>query len=178
MAVNCRFPLLRRIDADTAVLVDSRIVTSGRINAWVVRKSGETLAEFSVGDGVADVLPLANRIVVTYFDEGVYGMAGPNQEGLGVFSVGGAFQWGYQTRFRDTGGIDDCYAACCASENEVAFIPYSHFRLVLLNVVDCAQVEYPIPDQVAGVGALTLSGSVAYGSSSYRRSSLFSQLKS
>jgi hypothetical protein len=174
VSVNCRFPLLRRIDADTAILVDTRIARSGFINAWVLRKSGEMLSRFSVGDGVEDVLPLTNRIVVTYFDEGVYGMDGPNQEGLAVFSVDGAFQWGYHTRFRDTGSIDDCYAACCASENEVAFIPYSNFRLVILNVVDCVQVEYPIPDEVAGVGALTLSGSVAYGSGSYHhRTSIF-----
>ena len=50
-----KFPLIRALDPEHVVLVDSRCGPFER-NAWIVRTDGTTVHEFRVGDAVADVV--------------------------------------------------------------------------------------------------------------------------
>ncbi|NUP09157.1 MAG: hypothetical protein HOW73_24160 [Polyangiaceae bacterium] len=54
-----------------------------------------------MGDGVADAVSVGERIVVTCFDEGVFGGVAPSEEGLWVFATDGSLEFGYQTGVQD-----------------------------------------------------------------------------
>jgi len=44
---------------------------------------------FYVGDGIEDFEVVKKGIVITYFDEGIYGSKGPSNEGLVLFDFNG-----------------------------------------------------------------------------------------
>src|SRR4051812_32751446 len=66
-----RFPLIRCLDEERVVVVDSR-TEKGRLNAWVLSTTNDLSRPFFAGDGIQDVLADRATIVVTYFDEGVF----------------------------------------------------------------------------------------------------------
>jgi ribosomal protein S18 acetylase RimI-like enzyme len=90
---DVRFPLVRWMDRDRLLLVDTR-TDGGRENAFVFTLAGEEVRRFCAGDGVQDVLVAGDRIVMTYFDEGVFGNVTPSDEGLAVFSADGRLAFG------------------------------------------------------------------------------------
>ena len=80
---------------DKALVICARIREVGDVDAWVIDvHDGTILRSFSVGDGVQDVVVLEDFIVVSYFDEGVYSDNPISNEGISVFDLSGAFQWG------------------------------------------------------------------------------------
>jgi len=86
-------------------------------NALVYSPDGAVLAEYTIGDGVEDVLTTPSGSVwVGYFDEGVYGnhgWGGPGPQplgscGLARFDPAGEQDWRFPQDAPAT--IDDCYA--------------------------------------------------------------------
>ncbi|HWT06234.1 MAG TPA: hypothetical protein VN224_10790, partial [Xanthomonadales bacterium] len=81
-------------------------------NAWVIDDDGTTRASFSIGDGIEDVLATGSQIVVTYFDEGVFGDDTLSQGGISAFGLRGEFLWGWNSSaLADRLTVYDCYAA-------------------------------------------------------------------
>ncbi|MCR6660864.1 MAG: hypothetical protein NVV72_16535 [Asticcacaulis sp.] len=163
MPVDLPYAMVRWI-GDNALVVISRIVEVGEINAWVIDpKGGEILNAFSVGDGVKDVLVLKNFIAVSYFDEGIFGSPqGLSIEGLCILSHDGAYLWGYTSSVSNAVDIGDCYAMCPLGPNRLAFCAYSHFEWVELDLESHTQKVVPTPQQLHGSGAITCRGDTAF----------------
>lgn len=156
-----QFPLIRWVGDREILLIDAR-TTKGRDNAYVFSTSGARKARFCVGDGVADAVAVADAVVITYFDEGIFGDVPPSHEGLCVFSVDGRLEFGYQSGVRNPVDIADCYCVCAAGRHEVCFSPYTGFPLVRLNLKARDQEVHELPEVLAGASALSTDGVVFY----------------
>ena len=164
-----RYPLIRSLDTDRCVLVDTR-TTQGRVNGWIISPGTNTTLPFFPGDGIADVLARTGTIVVTYFDEGVLSGIKPGHEGIAIFTDEGRFRAGYQTSLGPY-AVDtlDCYAACWESDTRIAFLPYTGFPLVRLDVRSLEQEVKPSPRDLHGASALSISADAAIFYSPYDR---------
>lgn len=164
-----RFPLVRWLgsDAQRVLVVDSRNRHGGR-NARVFDRDGSALAAFCAGDAIEDVVALSDRLVVTYFDEGVFGDVAPSSEGLAYFDVEGRLLGGYCSRMGvQAVDVCDCYCAVRVDHRTVAFSPYTGFPLVLLKPEGDSQTVVPLPELLHGAGALSMRGPAAYFHSPY-----------
>jgi hypothetical protein len=169
-----RFPLIRSLDPDRCVLVDTR-TQEGRVNGWVLSLGENGVQTFFAGDGIQDVLANPNTIVVTYFDEGVFGTIKPSQEGVAIFTSRGQLRVGYQSLFgSEAVDIADCYAACWEEDSRIAFLPYTGFPLVRFDLRTLGQHVEPTPRAVHGSSAISVSGGAVlfYGSYDERTSIL------
>lgn len=122
--LSATFPLVDRFADGSVVVVGPRSSyrpeTKGEANASIYNGRGEKIAEFAMGDGIADVqVDPADRIWVGYFDEGVFGNFGWGEHGeesapmgsrgLLCFDRNGAKLWEFESP-EGIGPIDDCYA--------------------------------------------------------------------
>jgi hypothetical protein len=153
-----RFPIVRFLNPDTILLADSR-TTTGYNNAWVFDRAGNLFASFCAGDAIADILGQTDTIVVTYFDEGVFGNVPPAQEGVCVYSATGRLRFGYTSEFGEQAvSVADCYCACWGQGFDIWFSPYADFPLVKLDVVTREQEVFSLPSLLTGAKALTTDG--------------------
>lgn len=158
----CNHPLVRSLGDDLMLIVDIASIGPAA-NAWVITATGHVRTSFDAGRGIQDVLVAPQGIVVTYHDEGVFGRAGPGQEGVALFDHDGRFQWGYQSRFGATAvPIDDCYCAALTEDGQLVFAPYVDFPLVRLDLDRVEQEVWSTPNMLHGSSALTTRGEVAY----------------
>jgi hypothetical protein len=169
-----RFPIVRLIDATTALVLDTR--TAGEQNAWIIRSGTGITAHFLAGDAVGDVVILAGVVAVTYFDEGIYGHTPPSPEGIAIFSTDGVLLWGYHSTLgKAAATIDDCYCASAGPDGRLWFHPYSDFPLVALHCRTKTQDIFPLPVALRGSKALSTDGSRHWlFSPSPHKSTLFS----
>jgi hypothetical protein len=93
--LDIQFPIIRRLNTDTFLIADSRAENSP--NGHVYNFNGQLILSFNAGDGIEDILVHSNKIIISYFDEGVYGMDGPNNDGLSVFNFRGQQLWGFNS---------------------------------------------------------------------------------
>src|SRR5690606_35076079 len=78
-----KFPLIRRLTSDLFLIADSR--TDKTDNCFIYDLQGNGLRQFYAGEGIQDIEVHRNRIIITYFDESIYGKQGPNNGGLVMF---------------------------------------------------------------------------------------------
>ncbi|MCA9623612.1 MAG: hypothetical protein KC731_31540 [Myxococcales bacterium] len=150
-------PIVRWMGGDRILVVEPRVAKGGD-NAYVLTRAGEMVVRARVGDGVQDVMVAGDRVVVTYFDEGVFGDVGPSSEGLCVFGPELELDFGYQSGVKDPVDIVDCYCACLAGPHEVCFSPHPGFPLVRLNLKTRKQAVLALPAELAGANALATDG--------------------
>lgn len=161
-----QFPSIRWVGRGDLLLIDMR-TTRGRDNAYLFSTSGDQKARFCVGDGVEDAIAVGEAVVITYFDEGVFGQVPPSHEGLCVFSPDGHLEFGYTSGVRNPVRIADCYCVCAAGRHEVCFLPYTDFPLVRLNLKTRDQEVHELPEVLAGACALSTDGVVFHFYSTY-----------
>ncbi|RYZ51294.1 MAG: hypothetical protein EOP49_12055 [Sphingobacteriales bacterium] len=164
IAIDLRFPLIRKLDEDRFIVVDQR--TKDVPNGHIYSFTGEKLRLFLIGDGVEDILVHNSRIVATYFDEGVVGSDGPNNEGLAVFDFEGQLEFGFNTSAAPE-MIVDCYCACRHETNRVLFYAYSELKLYELNLDNMKVKAFETPRDFAGAGAVSGKGNTIILHSSY-----------
>jgi hypothetical protein len=152
-----RFPLIRCAEPGKYVLVDTR-TRPGRQNGWILSAGGARNVDFFAGDGIRDVLANADTIVVTYFDEGVFGNIAPGHEGIAIFDGHGRMRAGYQSTLGSSAvDIADCYAACWEGDSRIAFFPYTAFPFVTLDVKTLEQEVEATPQTVHGASAVAVT---------------------
>lgn len=152
-----RFPMVRIIDTDRFVVVDRRASSADAKNAWIVsRHSPWDAVQFHVGDGVQDVLVTEHFLVCTYFDEGVFGDTPYSHEGVAAFDYSGKLVAGYRTRFASAAvEVSDCYAACCISDDAIAFTPFTDFQRVTWNIAAGTQSWITLPGLLHGARTMS-----------------------
>jgi hypothetical protein len=154
LQVSCRYPLVRAIDDQRALLVNARC-RAGERNAWIVRRDGSIEHEFRAGDAVNDVIVCEGHFVIAYFDEASYRLGG-----VAVLDRTGRREWNYNDSFG--GNVVDCYCACDAEGGRILFLGYPDFSVVLLDVVAKQQRKWTAPELVHGASAVTVAGDTAF----------------
>jgi hypothetical protein len=168
LGFSARLPRIRMLDDDHVVVIDSDSARDAA-NAHVMSKHGRIVASFAAGWAIEDVVVCGSRIVVSYFDEGVYSGDPLSQQGLAVFSADGSLDFGYTTQFGAAAVmIDDCYALTNGGGNVVWFFPYGEFPLVRLDVATREQEVFAVPAGLRGAHALSVADSVALFISPYK----------
>lgn len=152
-----RFPIVRLIDHERFLVIDSRAKSECDLNAYLISVASPSRPiNFHAGDGIADVLVTTNYIICTYFDEGVFGDCPISAEGVSVFDFTGKFCFGYQSRLTcDAVDIADCYAACNDNGDAIAFCAYTGFPIVHWNLKSGSHIAAQLPDELHGVSAMS-----------------------
>lgn len=130
-----RFPMVRWFGPEAALLIDTRC-REPRANAFIVDARHGVTARFNVGDGVEDALRTENHIVVSYFDEGVFGGT-LGRLGVAVFDLQGRLLWGWNDRVAGSGAaefIDDCHGIVAIGPDRIAVHAFSEMQLVALDL--------------------------------------------
>lgn len=99
-------------------------------NAIIVNKNSEIVREFCLGDGIEQCIVTSdNRIITSYFDEGVFGNNGWNypigSSGLIIWNEHGEKIWENKTY-----PIYDCYAINVDDSEKLWFYYYDEFNVV------------------------------------------------
>ncbi|HEY8936920.1 MAG TPA: hypothetical protein VIM65_16955 [Cyclobacteriaceae bacterium] len=149
-----KFPIIRQLNDKSFLIADSRTNDEETDNCFIYDLKGNALKHFYAGDGIQDIEVLRDKIIVTYFDEGVYGADGPNNEGLVIFDFDGNILSKYNEKHGDQ-IISDCYCICKHGANRILFLPYTEFPLIELNLDTGDEKKYEIPENVKGSNALT-----------------------
>ncbi|MEI3800688.1 MULTISPECIES: hypothetical protein [unclassified Chitinophaga] len=140
-----------RLLTDNLFLVLS-IPAKGEHNALIYDCEGKLQLSFFAGTGIEEVLVFKDKIVFTYFDEGVFGDDGPNLEGLAVFNFRGEILYGFNSNANWL--IADCYCACKLDQNTVLFYPYTDFQMIALNLKTFAWKQYETPADFRGAHSM------------------------
>jgi hypothetical protein len=148
-----KFPVIRQVN-DALFLVAEARVDEPSDNCFLFDFKGNQRGQFFAGDGIQDIEIMRNNIIVSYFDEGVFGIDGPNSDGLSVFDLNGQAIFGYNQRNRGS-IISDCYCMCKHSLNTMLFFPYTEFPLIELNVDTWQEKVHNVPEEVKGSNAIT-----------------------
>jgi hypothetical protein len=151
-----------RVLATADVLVVAPWCQGTEAGAAVVSPTGERRTTFDVGRGVQDVVVTGDRIVCSYFDEGIFSADPLSREGLCVFDVAGRRVLGYHADVEGAVRVDDCYCLGAGASDEVWFSAYQSFNLVRLNVRTGAQAIRDLPAELHGCRALAVSGTEVY----------------
>ena len=155
---NCRidvdlmYPIIRRVDESTFLIADSRTEVSA--NLHIFDFNGRHINSFLAGDGIADILVHQEKIVVSYFDEGVFGDDGPNLDGLSVFDVNGTQLFGFNSSVISE-GIADCYSMSKCTPNSIVFYAYDDFNVRMLNLDTLVIKEFVTPKGLRGASAIS-----------------------
>lgn len=109
----------------------SRLQKSGiyEANACIVNRQGEILRAFCLGDGIEDcIVTRDERIITSYFDEGVFGDAPFGNKGLLIWDCMGHRIWENEKYW-----IMDCYAINVDEQENLWFYYYADDDLVWTN---------------------------------------------
>ena len=148
-----KFPVIRQLNDNSFLIADSR-TNEKDDNCFIYDREGNVLKQFYSGDGIQDIEVVRDKIIITYFDEGVYGADGPNNEGLVVFDFDGNILSKYNEKHGDQ-IISDCYCICKHGTNRVLFLPYTDFPLIELNLDTGDEKKFEIPEKLKGSNGLT-----------------------
>jgi hypothetical protein len=153
--IDVRFPIIRRLKNDTFLIVDSR--TDSSPNGHIYNFAGQKVNSFLVGDGVEDIVVHHGKIIATYFDEGVLGADGPNNDGVAVFDFEGNQLFGFNSS-AVWGHILDCYCICKHGTNRVLFYAYTELKVYELNLDTMKAEVYDTPNDFSGTTAISSKG--------------------
>jgi hypothetical protein len=151
-----RFPIVRFVERDRAVIVSSRSLRNAS-PSFISSLDGTMQVSLVAGDGIEDVIVLSDLIAVTYFDEGVVSGIPPPEQGIAFFDFEGHLYGGYRSLFAsDAVDIVDCYAACRVDHHTIGFSAYQGFDLVCANPRARTHRARALPRSVHGASALTI----------------------
>lgn len=157
IATRKKWVLARKINDDFILVLERRAPGSSK-NGFIHAPDGTVVKDFLAGDAIEDAVVTESHIVLSYFDEGIYGSQGPNLQGVAVFDLWGQYLFGYHEQFPGSVTIDDCYALCASGPDRVLFFAYSDFPLVELDLESRTQTIRKPPAFLHGAHALSARG--------------------
>jgi hypothetical protein len=163
--IEIRFPIIRRLNNETFLIAGSR--TDNNVNGYIYNFSGQLVKSFLIGDGIEDIVVHRSKIVVTYFDEGVFGLNGPNGDGLAVFNFEGQQEFGANSSAGEM-VIADCYCICKHGTNRVLFYAYTDLKVFELNLDTFKIDSFETPNDFLGPSAIASSADYILFHSSYQ----------
>jgi hypothetical protein len=167
--IDLLFPIIRRLDNDTFLIAGSR--EEGDNNGYIFNFNGQLLKSFLAWYGIEDIVVHRDKIIITYFDEGVLRGDGPNNDGVAVFNFSGEQIFGFNSS-KVYGYILDCYCICKHGTNRILFYAYADLKVFELNL-DTFKVEsFETPKDFLGISAITSTADkiILHSSYHYKRS--------
>ena len=166
------FPKIRRLDTSTFLIADTR--TDKLPNGHIYNFDGQLIKSFLIVDGIQDIIVHNKKIITTYFDEGVFGYNGPNNDGLAIFDLFGHQLFGFNSSI-ETMGIDDCYCICKHQSSTLLFYAYSDCKVYELNVDNFEFTSFETPEDFLGASAISSTNDkIIFHSSYHEKTSFFS----
>ncbi len=167
-----RIPIIRRLDKEFFFIADCR--TEKNDNGYIFNFKGQLVKSFFAGGGIEDILICRDKIVITYFDEGIFGGDGPSGDGLAVFNFEGQQIFGVNSSLGDL-LIADCYCICKHGTNSVLFYAYTDLKVFELNL-DTFKIEsFETPSDFSGTSAISSTADkILFHSSYHDKRSFFS----
>lgn len=166
-----KYPIIRRLTDDRFLVLDARSDEGN--NAVIYDFYGNLIQKFLAGDGIQDVIVHFDKIIISYFDEGVCGNEGPNNDGLAVFDFSGKQVYGFNSS-TNSGQILDCYCLCKHGANKVLFYPYDEFKVYELDLATLEVVSFKTPKEFKGASAMSsVEDNIIFHSSYDHKSSFF-----
>ena len=150
--VATTYPMIRWVGGSQALLFDGARRQGD--NAWLIDDSGTTKLSFAIGDAVENVVANGKYIIVTHYDEGVFGDDPLAKNGIAVFESSGAFLWGWNASpLVERLMVYDCYAAGLTDDGATlgAFL-YSNYAngpsyaFTLLDIEGRVAALHAVPD--------------------------------
>jgi len=161
-----KFPIIRILDDELFLIIDTR-TKKDKENCFVFNHNGNLKNKFYFGDGIEDVIIIKNKIIVSYFDEGVLGDKGPNNNGLSIFNLKGKLLFGYNEKHGQL-EIVDCYSMSKFGNQKILFSAYTDFNIVELNIITHEERVYKIPSNLCGSNSMTTFKNKIYFHSPYK----------
>jgi len=164
--IDFKFPIIRILDEEQFLVINAR--TEKNIeNCFVFNHEGRLMNKFYFGDGIEDVIIIKNKIIVSFFDEGVFGDEGPNNNGLSIFNLSGKSIFGYNDKHGQL-EISDCYCMSKLNNQKIVFFAYTEFNLIELNINTHEEIIHKVPVNLRGSNALTAFKNKIYFHSPYK----------
>lgn len=167
---NFEFPLIRIVDNEKFLIVDDS--SKLKDNAFLIDFFGNVLCKFYVGIYIQEIKIVKKKIIVSYFDEGVLGKSGPNNDGVSVFDFNGNQIFGYKSKYSNNEFID-CYYMTNYGNNKIIFYGYSDFELHELNLENLTISDFDCPPDFSGASSISTKGENIIFHSSYRDKTSF-----
>ena len=164
--IDIKFPMIRILDEELFLVVDTR-TEADKKNCLIFNYEGKLVNRFYFGDGIEDILIIKNKIVVSYFDEGVLEKNGPNNNGLSIFNLRGELIFGYNEKHGRL-VIMDCYCMSKIDNKRILFLAYTEFDLIELNLINHEEIVHKIPSNLFGSNAMTVFKNKIYFHSPYK----------
>lgn len=165
-------PFIRKLNDEIFLIADSRLLND--FNGYIYDFTGQLISTFLAGDGIEDIVIQRDKIVVTYFDEGVLGKNGPNNNGVAVFNFQGQVEFGFNESI-GSAEIIDCYCICKHGVNRVLFYAYTEFKVYELNLDNYQWQAFEAPNTFLGASAMTSKeNNIIFHSSYDDKTSFFS----
>jgi len=166
------FPIIRELNSKEFLIANLRNKNDNE-NAFIYDFNGNLKTKFKAGDGIEDIVINADKIVITYFDEGVFGDDGYNNNGLSIFDFNGNFQFGFNQNQQGL-VIHDCYCICKIDDRKIAFYAYDFFNVIELDLNDFTITKLETPNIFEGANAMSkLNNKYIFHSSYYSKNEFF-----
>lgn len=126
--------LIQSID-DNILLLGARIGVlkndDNENNAFIINTRGEITRAFCLGDGIEDcIVTKDNKIITSYFDEGIFANASSGEAALGNAGLVVWDSMGRRIWQNEKYAIYDCYAINIDEQENLWFYYYDDFNLV------------------------------------------------
>ncbi|WP_288438674.1 hypothetical protein [uncultured Chryseobacterium sp.] len=142
-------------------------------NAVIIDYEGNCQVKFNIGNSINDIKINGNKIIVSYFDEGILKGDKPDYDALAVFNLNGKQIFGFNSCTINEKLID-CY--CVANQNggKVIFNGYGNFSLQELDLHNLKLTSHKIPPTCIGAqSASTKAGNIIFHSTYQDKTSFF-----
>lgn len=166
LQLNIKNPLLRLVEEGLFLLISPR-TRQGVSNGFIYDLEGNLKTKLYLGDGIEDVIIIRDKIIVSYFDEGILGDRGPNNNGLSIFNLRGELEFGFNEKHGNI-AIMDCYCMSKIDNQRIIFSAYTNFNLVELNINSYKETNYEIPLLLKGSVSMTSYKNKLYFYSPYK----------
>ena len=135
--IDFDFPHIRIIDNENILIIDDN--WNIEKNAYVIDYSGNIKLKFYAGIGIEDIKINKKKIIVSYFDEGVFGKVGPNKDGISIFDFNGKQIFGYISHSANNNFVD-CYCLSNFGNDKIIFYGYSDCHVQVISAT--GQVDF------------------------------------
>lgn len=150
------------------VLVNSDLTE----NALIIDYYGNVQTKFYIGTYINTIIINDNKIIVSYFDQGVLDGYGPSTDALAVFNLKGKQVFGFNASTLDRQLID-CYCVANLGNNKIVFNGYGNFLLQELDLNTMKIITHETPPLCIGATSLSTKADDLIFHSTYKDKTSF-----
>lgn len=141
-------------------------------NAIIIDYHGNIQTKFNIGTYINTIIINEDKIIVSYFDQGVLDGNGPDTDALAVFNLKGMQIFGFNSSTLDRQLID-CYCVANLGNNKIVFNGYGNFLLQELDLNTMKIIPHETPPLCIGATSLSTKADDLIFHSTYKDKTSF-----